>query len=173
MTFLKLALTVTLGLSTLSAFAEFSPGQVIAAGKVKRNVYVNNTIIAGGDALANPVNLASVRWAANKGFERIVIDLSGEGNDWESKVPPYFQVAVSSNEQKLGVSIRGVSSRQVDKANLAQSFRKSSLIKQSYIAPALEGDLAAMEFNTRGPVDAEAFYLVSPPRIVIDVRPQH
>ena len=34
----------------------------------------------------------------------------------------------------------------------------------------LEGDLAAMEFRTRAPVDVESFYLVSPPRIVIDIR---
>ena len=173
MMLLKSALTVVLCLSTLSAHAEFSPNQVIAAGKVKRNVYVNDSIITGGDALANPVNLSTVRWAANKGFERIVIDLTGEGSAWETKVPPYFQVSVNSNQQKLGVSIHGVSARQLDREKLSQSFRRSSIISQSYLAPAMEGDLAALEFHTKGPVDAEAFYLVSPPRIVIDVRSQH
>ena len=74
-----LFLTVAVLLSS-PAFA-FSPSESIPAEPVKRNVYVSDAVISGGDALANPVNLNGVRWAKNPaGYERVVIDLAGEGN---------------------------------------------------------------------------------------------
>jgi hypothetical protein len=161
-----------IGLGVFSASAQaFNPGDVISAEQVKRNVYVSDSLIAGGDALANPVSLAGVRWAKNPaGYERIVVDLAGEGAGWETKVPPYFQVGHDSRTSSVNLSIRGVSSRDITSVGLEKALAKSALISQAYLAPGLEGDLAAMEFRTRAPVDVESFYLVSPPRIVIDVR---
>lgn len=150
----------------------FSPNEVIVAEQVKRNVYVSDSMIYGGDALANPVNLLAVRWAKNaSGYERLVIDLAGEGAGWETKVPPYFQVGHDSRTSSISLSIRGVSRRDLSNDALARSVAKSSLISRAYLAPGIEGDLAALEFRTRSPVDVESFYLVNPPRIVIDVRP--
>lgn len=155
------------------ATAAFSPNEVIVAEQVKRNVYVSDSMIYGGDALANPVNLASVRWARNPaGYERLVVDLSGEGAGWEAKVPPYFQVGHDSRGGAISLSIRGVSRRDLSADALTRAVAKSSLISQAYLAPGLEGDLAALEFRTRSPVDVESFFLVNPPRIVIDVRPK-
>lgn len=157
-------------LFTLPAQA-FNPGEVISAEQVKRNVYVSDSLIAGGDALANPVSITGVRWAKNPaGYERIVVDLSGEGAGWETKVPPYFQVGHDSRTSSINLSIRSVSRRDITSVGLEKSIAKSSLVSQAYLAPGVEGDLAAMEFRTRAPVDVESFYLVSPPRIVIDVR---
>lgn len=153
------------------AAGAFSPNEVIVAEQVKRNVYVSDSMIYGGDALANPVNLSAVRWAKNPaGYERLVIDLSGEGSGWETKVPPYFQVGHDSRSGAISLSIRGVSRRDLNGTTLSRAVAKSSLISQAYLAPGLEGDLAALEFRTRSPVDVESFYLVNPPRIVIDVR---
>ena len=164
-------LILALGLLSPTLVFAFNPGDVISAEQVKRNVYVSDSLVAGGDALANPVTLAGVRWAKNPaGYERIVIDLAGEGPGWETKIPPYFQVGHDSRTSSVNVSIRGVSQRKVTSSSLEKSLAKSSLIDQAYLAPGLEGDLAAMEFRTRAPVDVEAFYLVNPPRIVVDVR---
>lgn len=161
-----LALTLT-----LQPALAFSTGEVISAEPVKRNVYVSDTMISGGDALANPVTLSGVRWAKNPaGYERIVVDLAGESAGWETKVPPYFQVGHEGRTNSINVSIRGVNRRNVSTAAMERAIAKSSLISEAYIAPGLEGDLAALEFRTRAPVDIESFYLVSPPRIVIDVR---
>lgn len=149
----------------------FSPSEVISAEKVKRNVYVSDSVISGGDALANPVNISGVRWAKNPaGYERIVVDLSGEGAGWETKAPPYFQVGHDSNTSAVNLSIRGVVRREISTNSLEKSLARSALVSQSYLAPGIEGDLAALEFRTRAPVDVESFYLVNPPRIVIDVR---
>jgi hypothetical protein len=167
---LNLPLLAALLFSPSFAWA-FSPNEVIPAEQVKRNVYVSDSVISGGDALANPVNLAGVRWAKNPaGYERLVVDLAGEGSGWETKVPPYFQVGHDSHASAINVSIRGVSQRQVSGASIGKSVARSNLISQAYLAPSLEGDLAALEFKTRAPVDVESFYLVNPPRIVIDVR---
>src|SRR4051812_44273490 len=96
-----------------SAFA-FSPSEVIPAESVKRNSYVSDAVISGGDALANPVNLSAVRWAKNPaGYERVVIDLSSEGSGWETKTPPYFQVGHDGASSSINVSIRGVAQRNV------------------------------------------------------------
>jgi hypothetical protein len=149
----------------------FAPSDVISAEQVKRNVYISDSLISGGDPLANPVNLSGVRWAKNPaGYERIVVDLMGEGPGWETKVPPYFQVGHDSQSSSINLSIRGVSSRAVSSKNMEKAISKSSLVSQAYLAPEIEGDLAAMEFKTRAPVDVESFFLVNPPRIVIDVR---
>lgn len=160
----------TLALFPLTTFA-FSPSEVISAEQVKRNVYVSDSVISGGDALANPVNLANIRWAKNPaGYERIVIDLSGEGSGWETKIPPYFQVGHDSNSSAVTLSIRGVARRDITAGILEKTLSRSNLVANTYLAPGIEGDLAALEFRTRAPVDVESFYLVNPPRIVIDVR---
>lgn len=165
-----LFLTASVLFSTSAAWA-FSPSEVIPAEPVKRNVYVSDAVISGGDALANPVNLNGVRWAKNPaGYERVVIDLSGEGSGWETKTPPYFQVGHDSNANTIDVSIHGVSQRNVTGSTVAKAVSRSSLLAQAYLAPNLEGDLASIELKTRTPVDVESFYLVNPPRIVIDVR---
>ncbi len=149
----------------------FSPNEVINAEQVKRNVYVSDSVIAGGDALANPVKLSAVRWAKNPaGYERLVVDLAGEGSGWETKVPPYFQVGHDTKSNSITISIRGVSQRSLSSSILEKAVARSSLVGQAYLAPSLEGDLAALEFRTRTPVDVESFYLVNPPRIVVDVR---
>ena len=163
-------LSIAVALFSNNAFA-FSPNEVVSAEQVKRNVYVSDSVICGGDALANPMNLSGVRWAKNPaGYERIVVDLAGEGTGWETKIPPYFQVGQDSRTAAISLSIRGVSGRDLSSTALERAVAKSSLIANAYLAPGLEGDLAAMEFRTRAPVDVESFYLVSPPRIVIDVR---
>ena len=144
---------------------------VIAAGQAKRNVYVSDSVISGGDAQADPVALSNVRWAKNPaGYERLVVDLTGEGQGWEKKSPPYFQVGHDTKQSAVTVSVRGISRRNVTGASLGKNLAKSALISKAYLAPGLEGDLASIEFQVRAPVDVEAFYLSNPPRIVVDVR---
>jgi hypothetical protein len=152
-------------LFSLSAYA-FSPNEVVPAEQTKRNLYVSDSTISGGD-----VKLSSVRWAKNPaGYERLVLDLGSDGAGWEAKTPPYFQVGHDSRTSSISLSIRGVSQRGVNTETLLEAIAKSALLSSAYIAPGIEGDLAALEFRTRAPVRIESFYLVNPPRIVVDVR---
>jgi hypothetical protein len=164
----ELILSLLIGSSQALAF---SPSDVVPAGPVKRNNYVSDSVVSGGDALANPVHLSAVRWAQNPaGYERIVVDLAGEGPGWENQTPPYFQVGHDSSSGTINLSIRGVSRRSVSSGALDRAISRSALVSKAYLAPGIEGDLAALEFRTRTAVDLESFYLVNPPRIVIDVR---
>lgn len=164
-------LAVAISVLCSSASQALVPSEVVSAEAVKRNVYVSDAVISGGDALANPVNLSGVRWAKNPaGYERVVVDLSSDGAGWETKIPPYFQVGHDGRASAINVSIRGVANREVSNSLLEKTMSRSSLIASAYLAPSLEGDLAALELKTRAPVDVESFYLVNPPRIVIDVR---
>lgn len=160
---------ITLLLTLLPFSAGASIG-AIQAEQAKKNRYSSDAIASGGDALANPVSLMGIRWAQNSGFERIVVDLSGEGAGWEAKLPPYFQVGVNGEQKKISINIRGIARRQANQAALAKSLSRSPLIAQAYLAPAIEGDLASIELSLRQKAEAEIFYLVSPPRIIIDVR---
>ncbi|RZA08313.1 MAG: hypothetical protein EOP11_05200 [Proteobacteria bacterium] len=167
----KSNLLAAFGLLVLSSLSAQAASDVISAEAVKRNVYVSDSVISGGDALADPMALSAVRWAKNPaGYERIVVDLTGEGSDWQKKGPPYFQVGHDSRTSSVTLSIRGISRREVTGASLSKALTKSALISKGYLAPGMEGDLASLEFQTRAPVDVESFYLTSPPRIVIDVR---
>lgn len=147
-----------------------TPGEAIVATNVKRGQYQHDAVFWGGDALANPMALEGVRWAPNSGFERIVIDLAGEGSGWETKVPPYFQVGFSSKDKKVLVSIRGISRRGLTSEKLAKSLARSPIVASTYLAPAIEGDLASFEIQLSKAAALEAFYLVSPPRIILDIR---
>ncbi len=168
---MKLTFSAVLFFSLSTSALAITAREVIPAEAVKRNVYISDAVVSGGDALANPMNLSGVRWAKNPaGYERLVIDLSGEGSGWEAKAPPYFQVGHDSKASSINLSIRGVSERSVSSGTLEKAVSRSNVISGAYLAPGLEGDLAALEFKTRAPVDVESFYLVNPPRIVIDVR---
>jgi hypothetical protein len=156
------------------AFAQAAPtplNEVLKASGAKRNLYVSDTVVSGGDALAHPLVISSLRWAKNPaGYERLVLDFAGEGSGWESKIPPYFQVGHDSNQGALILSIRGISGRVVQNKDLKKSVARSPLLASAYLAPAIEGDVAALELRTRGPVEWETFYLLNPPRIVLDLR---
>ncbi len=82
----------------------------------------------------------------------------------------FVQVSYDEKTSAIQVSVRGISERLISNSSATKSVAKSSLLSQVYIAPAVEGDLATMEVKTRTPVELESFYLVSPPRIVVDVR---
>ena len=154
----------------LLSLAEFSPHEVMPAAKGKQDVYVMDAIIRGGDPLAQPATLANVRWAKKPGYERLVFDIEGSGSEWQVRTPPYFQVGLNPNKGRISLDIRSIQGRKVAQADIERAVSRSSLLKTAYLAPKLQGELATLDFTTRTTVDVEAFYLVNPPRIILDVR---
>lgn len=140
------------------------------ASKGKHNQYITDGIIRGGDPLSHPTTLDKVRWGKKWGYERIVFDLKSNGMEWKQKVPPYFQVGVNPFQGKIQVGIRYIDFRNITQEMLNSSISKSNLIKEAYIAPKLEGSLASLEFTVTTPVKVETFYLLNPPRIILDVQ---
>jgi len=163
--------TLLLILLSIPQISQAAIPKVLLAEGIKRNVYLSDAVFSGGDSQADPVHLSGFRWANNPaGYERIVIDLVGDGSGWEKNPPPYFQVSYDEKTSAIQVSVRGISERLISNSSATKSVARSPLLSQVYITPAVEGDLATMEVKTRTPVEIESFYLVSPPRIVVDVR---
>lgn len=152
------------------ASANISATEVHTAVIGSSSNFIKNGTFRGGDSLANPVALSGVRWAQQKGFERVVIDLEGDGRNWEDRVPPYFQIGV--DETNVDVNIRGISQQKLNKASLSYVIRKSALIRNIYVAPDIQGDLASIRFNLKNRAEVKSFYLVRPPRIILDIRAQ-
>jgi hypothetical protein len=166
----KLSVLIIAMFLAISALAEFSPHEVIPASKGKQEVYVMDAIIRGGDPMAVPVSLANIRWARKQDFERVVFDIEGNGIGWESRIPPYFQVGLNPNKGRLSLDIKGINNRRIVQADIERVLAKSALVKRAYFAPKLQGELASLELTTKSTVDVEAFYLLNPPRIVLDLR---
>lgn len=154
----------------LPAPAEFSPHEVMAAQQSKQEIYVMDAIVRGGDPTAKSASLTNLRWAKKQGYERIVLDLAGEGANWQKSSLPYFQVGLNPQAQKVSVDIRGVINRKLTQENATRALRRSAYVKEVYLAPPLQGDLLSLEMKTKQTVDVEAFYLVGPPRIILDIR---
>lgn len=150
--------------------APFNPKSVLSASKGKHNQYISEGVIRGGDPLSHPTTLDKVRWGKKWGYERLVIDLKSSGVEWKQKVPPYFQVGVDPVHGKFDLSIRYIDFRNVDQEKLNRVIAKSNLIKSAYLAPKLEGSLASMEFKVTTPIKLEGFYLLNPPRIILDIQ---
>ncbi len=150
--------------------APFNSKSVMPASKGKHNQYISDGIIRGGDPLSHPTTLDKVRWGKKWGYERIVFDLKNKGIEWEQKVPPYFQVGVNPFHGKVQIGIHYIDFRNVSQSALNKSIAKSNLIKSVYLAPKLEGSLASLEFTVSTPVKVETFYLLNPPRIVLDMQ---
>ena len=154
----------------LQAAAKFSPAMVKAAEKGKRNRYLGDGIVRGGDPLAHPTTLADIRWAKRMGYERIVFDFRGQGSNWEQKLPPYFQVGLDPIKGRINVGVHNVTGAEVNQSQLEKTFTRSGLVKAAYIAPQIEGDLAVLDLKVTVPVNVETFYLVNPPRLILDIR---
>lgn len=163
--FLSIAL-----LYPILSLAEFSPHEVMPAAKGKQDIYVMDAIIRGGDPLASSSTLANVRWAKKPDYERIVFDIEGTGTEWQSRTPPYFQVGLNPQKGKISLDIRNVGERRIQQSDLKRAVSRSAFLKDAYLAPKLQGELASLDFTTKTAVDVEAFYLVNPPRIILDIR---
>lgn len=170
MKLIYMAAALVFGGYSLSASAEFSPHEVMTAQKSKQEIYVMDAIVRGGDANTQGGVFSNVRWAKKNGYERLVIDIEGKGENWEGRNPPYFQVGLNPGEKKISIDIRGVGARKVTQQDISKALSKSGLLQSAYLAPRIEGELVSMELATRKAVDVEAFYLLSPPRIILDIR---
>lgn len=166
-----LAASFTFILASRPVHAMFSPNEAKEVTSAKKNAYVMDGIMWGGDPLASPLAMQAVRWANNAdGYERIVLDLKGDGDGWKTKTPPYFQVNLDASDHKIIIGVRGIYQRAFNADELNRSLKKSAMVASAYAAPQMEGDLATISLQTRRRVEAEAFYLTNPPRIIVDVR---
>ena len=133
----------------------------------KTGHYEKNGFFAGGTKEVTSAALSDVRRAkSNEGFERIVFDVTAQSDSL-----PYFQVQLSSAENRIVVSFWADVQYEYNAAKVAKAFSKSAFVKKINILPRVEEGLSMVEItmNPQSKAKAEVFTLSNPNRLIIDI----
>ena len=103
----------SIGLVGVSAWAAVQPAidpqQVQVANPRKTSAYLKQGLVVGGDRDIDDVIVLDIRYARQKRFERLVLDLEGNrlGDPAAIDRPPYYQVAISPELKRIMVTVWG------------------------------------------------------------------
>lgn len=154
------------------ARAELVPDHVHLADGKKTGTYIRDGLVTGGDQAVNEVVVKDIRRAVNPGFERIVVDLSGTKNGEPVAIerPPYFQVSVNPDENRIEVSVWGKPRLNFNSKKVSDSFHKSTVVKGVSLLPPLDPDVWTFVAELKGAHPVEVFELSNPVRIIMDIK---
>ncbi len=149
----------------------FNTEKVFVADSKKTKTPIKDGLIIGGDRAINQVMIKDIRFSSQAGFERIVIDLEGTQNGEKAAIPrpPYYQVDVSSDQKRIGVSVWGNPELRFDAHKIHTAFKKSSILKSIGLLPKLEDDVWTFALALKSNANVEVFELSQPVRIIIDI----
>jgi len=148
------------------ARAQFDEGAFKQALKLKKNVYLSQGAISGGDRTQSDFKVVSVRIAANPaGYDRVVIDLA------DSKRPPFFMVQMDPQTHRAVVTLYGKAKLDFSTQSAIQAARKTKTLSKIDFIPLVEADRWMFSLETQPGVKAEVFELSDPSRIIIDLKP--
>ncbi|MEK6704701.1 MAG: hypothetical protein AABZ06_02845 [Bdellovibrionota bacterium] len=156
----------------LQANIEFHSERVHIADAKKSQNFIHDGLIIGGDKAINGVLVKDVRRAFSAGSERIVIDLEGQRNGEPVGIPrpPYYQVAVSPEEQRLVLTLWGKPKFLFDAKKIASIFKKSRFVRNLIFYPVLDEESWTLVFELKAEYPIEVFELSNPTRIILDIR---
>jgi hypothetical protein len=161
-----------LSVSFVSARAEVKPDKVRTADAKKTKAYITDGVIIGGDKSMDDVAIRDIRRATNAGFERVVIDIhsSQTANSAAISRPPYYQVAVTSDESRVLFTIWGKPRLDFDSKKVIAAFKKSAVVKNLVLLPRVEEDSWTFAIELKGGRPVEVFELSNPVRLIMDIR---
>jgi hypothetical protein len=162
-------------LSTLvssQAFAELKPDRVHLAQGRKTGNYVADGLVNGGDQAMNDVVVKDIRRAVNPGFERVVIDLQATrgGEDAAISRPPYYQVSINPDENRIVVTIWGKPRLEFNSKKVVNEMKKSNVVQSVDLLPPMDGDSWTFVANLKTKRPVEVFELANPVRIILDIK---
>ena len=150
----------------LLAHAQFDESGFRQALKVKKNLYLGEGGITGGDRMSSNFKVTSVRVAANPGgFDRLVVDFP------ELKRPPFFLVESDPALKRVAVTVYGKPKLDFSSQSAIQSAKKTRTISKIDFIPLVDEDRWTFTAETQKPVKTEVFELSEPARIIIDLKP--
>ena len=160
-----LPLLLTLSFST-PASAQFDEGAFRQALKVKKNLYISEGSISGGDRSQSDFKVTSVRIASNPaGYDRVVIDLAN------AKRPPFFMIQNDPGTHRVLVTLYGKAKLDFSSQTAIQAAKKTKTIKKIDFIPLVESDRWMFSVESQPGVKSEVFELTDPSRIIIDLKP--
>lgn len=166
--------TIALALFSLSnAHAQFDELKFKQALKLKKDFYISEGAITGGDRTSDDFTVTNVRIAQNpSGFDRIVIDLAGNehGNKTKLDRPPFFLVEADQKNKRVLVTVYGKPKLDFSAVGAIQAARKTKSIGGIEFIPLTEKDRWTWSINTKTVAKAEVFELTEPARIIIDLK---
>lgn len=161
-----------IGGATRDARAALRPDKIHVADAKKTQAYVRDGLIVGGDAAIDDVTVRDIRRAANREFERIVIDLEGTlaGEPAAIQRPPYYHVAVTPDERRLVLTLWGRPKLVFDSGRVVKAFKKSSVIGSVELLPRLDDESWTFVLGLKAGSPVEVFELSNPVRIIVDIK---
>ena len=149
-----------------SAKAQFDESAFRHALKVKKELYIKDGTISGGDRNESDFKVSEVRIAANpSGYDRVVIDFGKNSN-----LPPYFMVETNSTLKKVTITAFGKAQLDFSSQSAIQAAKKTKSIAKLNFIPLVNADRWTWSIETQDPVKAEVFELSHPARIIIDLK---
>jgi hypothetical protein len=156
----------------LTALADLKPEKIHMAEAKKTGFYIKDGMFTGGDKSIQDTVVRDIRRGPNKGFERVVIELSGNmgGENQSLQRPPYYQVAVSPEESRLAFTIWGNPKVDFDTKKMVSKFKSSVVIQNVSLFPKLEKENWTFVFEMKPGHPVEVFELSNPARIIVDIK---
>lgn len=156
----------------LTALADLKPEKIHIAEAKKTGFYIQDGLFTGGDKTIQDSVVRDIRRGPNKGFERVVIELSGNagGENQTLQRPPYYQVAVSPEESRLAFTIWGNPKVDFDTKQMVAKFKSSAVIQNVSLYPKLEKENWTFVFEMKPGHSVEVFELSNPARIIVDIK---
>jgi hypothetical protein len=151
---------------TPEARAQFDESAFRQALKVKRDVYLAEGAISGGDRLVSDVKVTNVRIAANPaGFDRVVVDFS------KAERPPFFLVENDPSNRRVNITLYGRIKTDFSTQSAMQAARKTRTLSAVDFLPMVEADRWMFILASKKAMKTEVFELSSPARLIIDLKP--
>lgn len=120
-----------------------------------------------GDDSGDATTLAGIRWEGHEGCERLVLDFFSAGGAPASTIGPAGAIALAES----GV-VRVALPSEIAASAVATSLIDGDLAAAAYVARSTEGPLFVdIHLSSDSLVEARAFTVSSPLRLVIDLRP--
>lgn len=155
------------------AIGNLDPARIYLAELKKKNTYIPEGLITGGDRRIEKTTVKDIRRANSAGFERIVIDLETSS---EKKVAfaqselPYFQVDIDKTNELMTVSLWGKPVLKFENSKVVSNFEKSRNVQSLDLLPRIDDEVWTFGIKLRQSRMVEVFELVEPPRLIIDIK---
>lgn len=156
-----------------SVQASLRPDKIHVADLKKTQKYLKDGVVVGGDRLIDDVVVRAIRRGAQgTAFDRIVIDLHGnrEGETVAIPRPPFFQVAMSQEEERMVITIWGHPKIQFPLEATKQALTKSPYITGVNLLPKIKDEFWTFELSLKRGTQVEVFELKEPVRLIVDLK---
>ncbi len=153
--------------------AQFDDLNFKQALKLKKDFYLEDGSVTGGDRMSSDFSISNIRIANNPaGFDRVVVDLSGNqlGEKKPLERPPFYLVEMDPTNKRVLVTLYGKPKLDFSTSQTIQSAKKSKSISMVEFTPLVNADRWSWAIHTRNQAKAEIFELTNPARIIIDLK---